>query len=160
MQQFRDRDRVMFKVDQVDALAGIDVLEGSADPQAQTLVDLGDTDTGGDADKLAAFATLYDVPRRRVEPRIRPPEAVLSECRKADAWLKANPEKRKTHRGMRGFLVRWLTRENDRNGLPPSPEVMRARMRVPDTGPRLRDLKPGVCIDEPEQEANNDDGTT
>lgn len=52
LQQFRDRDRVMFKVDQVDALAGIDVVEGSADPAAQTLVDTGDT--GGDAIDLAS----------------------------------------------------------------------------------------------------------
>ena len=37
----------------------------------------------------------------------------------ASAWTKANPDKRKTHRGMPAFLVRWLTREQDhgsRNG--------------------------------------------
>jgi hypothetical protein len=45
---------------------------------------------------------------------------VLRECRAALAWTKANPEKRKTARGMPAFLVRWLTRSNDRGGSKPA----------------------------------------
>lgn len=35
------------------------------------------------------------------------------ECRKALAWLRANPGRRKSHRGMRRFLTGWITRAND-----------------------------------------------
>jgi hypothetical protein len=36
-----------------------------------------------------------------------------AECRKALAWSLAHPQKRKTAKGMRGFLTRWLTRAVD-----------------------------------------------
>lgn len=39
---------------------------------------------------------------------------VLGECRRALAWVKANPAGRKTSSGMRRFLTGWLTRSNDR----------------------------------------------
>ena len=35
---------------------------------------------------------------------------VLVECRKAQAWVQAKPERRKTARGMPAFLVGWLNR--------------------------------------------------
>ncbi len=38
---------------------------------------------------------------------------ILAECRKALAWVHATPAKRKTGRGMRGFLTRWLTKATD-----------------------------------------------
>lgn len=38
---------------------------------------------------------------------------VLSECRKALVWLEAHPERRKTPRGMPGFLVNWFNRSTD-----------------------------------------------
>jgi len=38
---------------------------------------------------------------------------VLAECRKALAWVNANPSKRKTARGMPAFLVKWISRAND-----------------------------------------------
>lgn len=41
---------------------------------------------------------------------------VLAECRKALAWLNANPGRRKTTRGMPTFLVSWLNRSVDRRG--------------------------------------------
>lgn len=41
---------------------------------------------------------------------------VLGECRKALAWLNANPGRRKTTRGMPTFLVTWLNRTVDRRG--------------------------------------------
>lgn len=34
------------------------------------------------------------------------------------AWLIANPQRRKTVRGMRKFVVAWLSREQDRGGIP------------------------------------------
>jgi hypothetical protein len=38
---------------------------------------------------------------------------VLTECRKALAWVRANPAKRKTAGGMREFLFRWMSREQN-----------------------------------------------
>lgn len=48
---------------------------------------------------------------------------VLAECRKAGAWLRANPTKRKTLKGMPRFLVNWLLRATDS----PRASVMPAR---------------------------------
>jgi len=36
---------------------------------------------------------------------------VVDECSRALAWLRANPSKQKTARGMPRFLVAWLNRE-------------------------------------------------
>lgn len=41
---------------------------------------------------------------------------VLTECRKALAWCEAKPQKRKTARGMPGFLVNWFNRAVDERG--------------------------------------------
>jgi len=38
---------------------------------------------------------------------------VLTECRKAAAWIGANPHRRKTSSGMLKFLVGWLNRSSD-----------------------------------------------
>ena len=56
---------------------------------------------------------------------------ILAECRKALAWVRANPSKRKTASGMPRTLVSWFNRANDRpsvNGrasppLPPKEEL-------------------------------------
>lgn len=40
---------------------------------------------------------------------------VLAECRKALAWIKNNPAKRKTAKGMTRFLGSWLERANNNN---------------------------------------------
>lgn len=39
---------------------------------------------------------------------------VLAECRKASQWLRDNPTKRKTARGMTRFLFSWLERNQNR----------------------------------------------
>lgn len=39
---------------------------------------------------------------------------ILAECRKALAWVKASPQRRKTANGMRRFLVGWMGRNQDR----------------------------------------------
>ena len=41
---------------------------------------------------------------------------VLGECRKAHAWIVANPGRRKTPKGMPKFLVNWLSRAVNRGG--------------------------------------------
>lgn len=46
---------------------------------------------------------------------------ILSECRKALAWVSAHSERRKTVRGMPKFLVGWLSRATDRNIAPAVP---------------------------------------
>jgi len=41
---------------------------------------------------------------------------VMQELRNMRGWCMANPEKRKTRTGIRRFIARWLSREQDRNG--------------------------------------------
>lgn len=41
---------------------------------------------------------------------------VLAEIHKARAWCAAKPDRRKTARGVRAFLVNWLNRAQDRGG--------------------------------------------
>ncbi len=52
-------------------------------------------------EQVTAWAALY------------PNLDVLSECRKAAAWIGAHPDRRKTARGMPKFLVGWLNRAVD-----------------------------------------------
>jgi uncharacterized protein YdaU (DUF1376 family) len=51
-----------------------------------------------------------------------PAVRVLDECKKAHAWVIANPTKRKTARGMPAFLVRWLSTAQDRGGSSSQPD--------------------------------------
>ncbi len=41
---------------------------------------------------------------------------VMAECRKALAWCNANPDKRKTFKGMPAFFVKWLTKTQNESG--------------------------------------------
>jgi hypothetical protein len=43
---------------------------------------------------------------------------VLQELREMRTWAMANPAKRKTHRGVASFIVRWLSGEQDKGGKP------------------------------------------
>jgi hypothetical protein len=45
-----------------------------------------------------------------------PSRDVLAESRRALAWVQAKPGRRKTARGMKAFLVGWLSRAQDRGG--------------------------------------------
>lgn len=56
------------------------------------------------ASRVAEWANLY------------PSLDVEAECRKALAWVVANPDRRKTTKGMPAFLVNWLNRAADRGG--------------------------------------------
>lgn len=58
------------------------------------------------ASRVAEWASLY------------PSLDVEAECRKALAWVSANPDRRKTAKGMPAFLVNWLNRAADRGGSP------------------------------------------
>lgn len=39
---------------------------------------------------------------------------IIAECKKANAWLQADPSRRKTAKGMKRFLLGWLSRTQDR----------------------------------------------
>ena len=64
-----------------------------------------------------------------------PAVEVFQECRQAQAWLEANPQKCKTARGMPAFLVRWLKRSSERQAA--LVHVSRA--------PQLKIWTPWVC---------------
>lgn len=59
---------------------------------------------------VVGTAKFWPLTRRQVERwrELYPGLDVVAECRKALAWCEANPAKRKTERGMTGFLNRWL----------------------------------------------------
>ena len=50
--------------------------------------------------------------------RAYPSIDVESELRKMEAWLEANPQKRKTARGIKRFCNAWLSRAEERGGSP------------------------------------------
>lgn len=56
--------------------------------------------------------------RRQVEEwqQVYPNLDVMDECRRALSWIRANPGRRKTHKGMAQFLNGWLGRTVDRRG--------------------------------------------
>lgn len=45
---------------------------------------------------------------------------VIQQLRKMKAWLKVNPKKRKTRRGVGAFIVNWLSREQDKGHYAPA----------------------------------------
>lgn len=71
---------------------------------------------------------------------------VLAECKKALAWVMANPAHKKTASGMPEFLYRWLAKVNDRR--PPGssfagPASVRDQRRAEDTAATARVLSGG-----------------
>jgi uncharacterized protein YdaU (DUF1376 family) len=52
---------------------------------------------------------------------------VAGECRRASEWIAANPERRKTAKGMPAFLVNWLNRAVDK----PRSQPSAAQSRMP-----------------------------
>jgi len=59
----------------------------------------------------------YEVPRFDLDDykSTYPNVDVESELNKMEAWLKANPQRRKTLRGMPKFINSWLNRANEKN---------------------------------------------
>lgn len=43
---------------------------------------------------------------------------VIQQLRKMKGWLDAHPKRRKTKRGIKAFIVNWLSKEQDRGGCP------------------------------------------
>ena len=62
-------------------------------------------------DKSKAKITQADVDSWK---ELYPAVDVIQELRKMTAWCEANPTKRKTKRGIKAFIVNWLSREQDR----------------------------------------------
>ncbi|MCK8272472.1 hypothetical protein LXA32_17480, partial [Erwinia amylovora] len=72
------------------------------------------------ADEVEAFpcdgmAGIYTLRADQVSEwqKVFPHLDVAAECKKAGLWLKANPERRKTAKGMPKFLLAWLNRCQD-----------------------------------------------
>lgn len=78
--------------------------------------------------------------------RAYPGVDVLQQLRQMRVWALANPTKRKTHRGLASFVVRWLTKAQDQAGAipnlrsPPSEPAWRAEQRQ-----RTQQAAPGVA---------------
>lgn len=62
-------------------------------------------------DKSKAKITQAEVDEWK---KLYPAVDVLQELRKMTAWCEANPTKRKTKRGIKAFIVNWLSREQDK----------------------------------------------
>ena len=62
--------------------------------------------------------TVYAVTREEAEEyaSLYPAADVLQELRNMRGWCLANPAKRKTRSGIRSFIIRWLSRVQDRGG--------------------------------------------
>lgn len=65
--------------------------------------------------------------------RAYPAVDVHQELMAMESWLDANPTKRKTARGIKSFVVRWLSKSQDRGGSSPlSKKKKRLRDKTPD----------------------------
>lgn len=68
--------------------------------------------------------------------RLFPGVSVRGECQKALAWIVSHPARRKTAKGMAGFLVGWLNRATDRGT---GPAVESRGARIQSSGERVRE---------------------
>lgn len=62
--------------------------------------------------------TLYEVTQEDYDKWVSlyPAVDVMQELRNMYGWLDSNPAKRKTRRGIKSFITRWLGREQDKGG--------------------------------------------
>lgn len=67
--------------------------------------------------------------------------SIEAECRKALAWLQANPRKKRTHSGMARFLVNWFNRATDRPSPAPARPVYAAKPATPTVTERMGNAK-------------------
>lgn len=60
--------------------------------------------------------SLYDVEEHQAQEwkELFPAVDVMQELRKMKAWCDANPSRRKTRRGVKAFIVKWLSKEQDK----------------------------------------------
>ena len=67
--------------------------------------------------------------------RAYPAVDVHQELMAMESWLDANPTKRKTARGIKSFVVRWLSRSQDRGGSSP---LAKKKNRLRDKTPEMQ----------------------
>ena len=74
--------------------------------------------------------TWYSITQKQVDEwsGLYPAVDVMQELRKMLGWLDASPSNRKTRRGIKSFVNRWLSKEQDRGGSrqrrqPPAPST-------------------------------------
>ena len=86
---------------------------------------------------------LYPVTQAFVDEMkvLYPAVDVEQELRSMKGWLKTNPSKRKTLKGMPKFINSWLSREQDKGGQVQSPIMQKAAKAAPD-------YIPGYHLDE------------
>lgn len=97
------------KKDNVCTEPGTDSMP-SSDSEAKTIISLPLNDK-----------THFAISEPQVEQwkELYPAVDVIQELRKMLAWLDANPDRRKTKRGIKAFCVNWLSREQDRGRATP-----------------------------------------
>ncbi|NBS67337.1 hypothetical protein EBT31_00285 [bacterium] len=90
-------------------------------PEEEKSVALSEADTAPPIDSVAEYPcqgkrNVWHLTVSQVADwqAIYPSLDILAECRKALAWLKANPQKKRTHGGMAKYLVNWLNRAVER----------------------------------------------
>ena len=71
--------------------------------------------------------TEYEVPQKDFDSWVSlyPAVDVMQQLRNMKGWLQANPDRRKTRRGINRFISGWLSREQDRGGARPAAQAAR-----------------------------------
>jgi hypothetical protein len=87
---------------------GKDSAEDEASPPLLSIPLIGEIEFGITEPMVAEWGRAY------------PGVDVLQQLRQMRAWAQANPTKRKTHRGIASFVVRWLTKAQDQSGAIPN----------------------------------------
>lgn len=64
--------------------------------------------------------TFYDVPETTIDTwkEAYPAVDIVQEIKKIIAWCKCNPKRRKTRKGVNRFINNWLSKEQDKGGVP------------------------------------------
>jgi len=90
-------------------------------PEEEKSVALSEADTAPPIDSVAEYPcqgkrTVWHLTVSQIADwqAIYPSLDIVAECRKALAWLKANPQKKRTYGGMPKYLVNWLNRATER----------------------------------------------
>ena len=60
--------------------------------------------------------SMYPINQKQVDEwhQLFPAVDIVTELRKMQAWLSANPKRRKTKKGILRFIVNWLMKEQDK----------------------------------------------
>lgn len=66
---------------------------------------------------------------------------VIQQLRGMKGWLDANPDRRKTKRGINAFIVRWLAKEQDKGGRQSGPSSVRKNSTYVEHGGEMGDFE-------------------